>query len=377
MATTRETQRIAQERMVEAITRHTAYLHRLSTGQANKAVAIVNRFGDELARDLSDRLEGLAPAELQAFAAGKYTTSRLKGLRSLINGWAEKLGKQLNEEVLAGLKDLAGNEADYAHRLLQSALENPIAAAPAADAVYAAAMERPALGQFITEMLDDIPVTARKQVYSRIRQGIAQGETNAQVVRALRGTKALRYRDGVFQGARNEVEQVVRTSINHVSNTAYNETWEATGVQEVVDVATLDGRTSKYCASVDGRRHKVGTAHPRPPYHRNCRTMQIPSLAADIMGERPYVRAFKPIGKVPKDQRTKGMVGQVSAKTRYRDWFGRQPASFQKEWLGPTRYQLYKKGEYSIDRFVDPVGKQYTIPELRARDAETFKEIFG
>ena len=109
----------------------------------------------------------------------------------------------------------------------------------------------------------------------------------------------------------------------------------------------------------------------------NCRTVQVPSLAADIMGERPYVRAFKPIGEVPQGQRTKNMVGQVSANTRYRDWFARQPANFQREWLGKTRYQLYKKGKYTIDRFVDPVGRQYTIPELRARDAETFREVFG
>lgn len=377
MTTPKETRRIAQERMVEAISRHMAYLHRLSTGQANKAVAIVNRLGSDLARDVAERLEGLTPAELQAFAAGKYTTTRLKGLRSLINGWAEQLGKQLNEEVLTGLKDLADNETSYAHRLLQSVLENPIAAAPGAGVAYAAAMERPALGQLVTEMLDEIPERTRKQVYSRIRQGIAQGETNGQIVRGLRGTKALRYRDGIFQTTRIAAERVVRTGVNHVSNTAYAETWEATGVEEVVDVATLDGRTSKYCASVDGRRHKVGTAHPRPPYHPNCRTVQIPSLAADIMGERPYVRAFKPVSEIPKDRRSKDMIGQVSTKTRYPDWFSRQPASFQREWLGDTRYKLYKKGDYTIDRFVDPVGRQYSIAELEARDSETFKEVFG
>ena len=377
MATRKETSRIAQERMVEAITRHMAYLHRLSTGQANKAIAIVNRLGSDLARDVADRLEELTPAEMKAFAAGKYTTARLKGLRSVINDWAEQLGKQLNEEVLTGLKDLADNETSYAHRLLQSVLENPIAAAPGAGVAYAAAMERPAMGQLVTEMLDEIPERTRKQVYSRIRQGIAQGETNGQIVRGLRGTKALRYRDGIFQTTRIAAERVVRTGVNHVSNTAYAETWEATGVEEVVDVATLDGRTSKYCASVDGRRHKVGTAHPRPPYHPNCRTVQIPSLAADIMGERPYVRAFKPVSEIPKDRRSKDMIGQVSAKTRYPDWFSRQPASFQREWLGDTRYKLYKKGDYTIDRFVDPVGRQYSIAELEARDSETFKEVFG
>lgn len=377
MASSDEARRIAQARMVEAMSRHVAYLHRLSTGEANKAVAIINKLGGELATDLAERLENLTPAELTAFAAGKYTTSRLKGLRKLINGWAEQLGDRLDQQVLDGLRDIADNEVGFAHSLLQSVMESALPAAPAGAAAFSAAMSQPATGELVADMLAEIPRRVRRQVYSRIRQGISQGETSDQIARALRGTKALRYRDGVFQGTRVEAERVVRTSVNHVSNVAYAETWEAVGVQEVVDVATLDGRISKYCAAADGRRFKVGTVHPRPPYHPNCRTVQIPSLAADIMGERPYVRAFKPIGEVPQGQRTKNMVGQVSAKTRYRDWFARQPASFQREWLGKTRYQLYKKGEYSIDRFVDPVGRQYTIPELRARDAETFREVFG
>lgn len=134
---------------------------------------------------------------------------------------------------------------------------------------------------------------------------------------------------------------------------------------------------SKLCASRDGQRYKVGSNHPTPPAHPNCRSVLSPSFDDDIMGQRPYVRAFKPISQIPKDQRPDDMVGQVSAKTNYAQWFGRQPASFQKEWLGPARYDLYKKGGYKLDRFVDPQGKQYTLAELREKDAQTFRELFG
>lgn len=134
---------------------------------------------------------------------------------------------------------------------------------------------------------------------------------------------------------------------------------------------------SKVCASRDGERYPVGSDHPRPPAHPNCRSVLAPSFGGDIMGQRPYVRAFKPVGKVPKDQRPDDMIGQVSANTNYAKWFARQPAGFQREWLGDTRYKLYKQGNYKLDRFVDPTGRQLTLNELRQRDRETFAEIFG
>ena len=70
-------------------------------------------------------------------------------------------------------------------------------------------------------------------------------------------------------------------------------------------------------------------------------------------------------------------TGHVSATATYSGWFAQQDSMFQREWLGPKRYELYRKGGYSIDRFVDPRGKEYTLEELKKRDAQTFKEVFG
>lgn len=369
--------RIAQQLLVEAAARHTTHLYRVGSAQYNQIRKIIDGLAGELAAELLERLESLTPAEMEAFTAGRYTTSRLKGLRSTINDWAQHLGREVGSTLASGLREVADNEASFAHRLLNSVLAVPVAASVSGTAAFRAAMGRPIMGQLVAEQLADIETRTRKHIYARIRQGISAGETNFQIVRGLRGTKALQYQDGIFQATRVEAERLVRTATNHVSNVAYDETWTAMGVTEVVDVATLDGRTSKYCASIDGRRHQAGTNHPRPPYHYNCRTVQVPSLDADIMGDRPYIRALKPLGQVPKSQRTDDMVGKVSARTTYAEWFARQPASYQREWLGSTRYQLYKKGGYKLERFVDPLGKQYSVRELRLRDAETFKEIFG
>ena len=95
------------------------------------------------------------------------------------------------------------------------------------------------------------------------------------------------------------------------------------------------------------------------------------------MGNRPYVRAFKPVGQIPKDERPADMIGQVSGRTTFASWFDRQPASFQREWLGASRYDLYRQGDYTLDRFIDPTGRKLTLAELRQRDTATFEELFG
>tara|TARA_R100000789_G_scaffold21676_1_gene24501 strand:- start:1406 stop:2542 length:1137 start_codon:yes stop_codon:yes gene_type:complete len=369
--------RAAQQRVVEAIARHTAYLHRAATAQANDISEAVTELGDQLAGMISERLEGLAPAELQAFAQGRYHTDRLKGLKKAIDRWGDELEAKIYQLTLPGFEELAGHEAEYARSLLANSLEDAdLPAAPTAAAAFAAAQGQPIMGELMEDLAAGIPERTRRQVYSTIRQGIAEGQTSQQIVRALRGTRALNYKDGVLQITRTAAERMVRTGRSHVSNVSYEETYRVLGVDEVVWTSTLDGRTTLICSSRDGQRYEVGTDHPRPPAHYQCRSVLAPSFNGDIMGKRPYVRAFKPVGQIPKGDRTKDMVGQVSAKTTYADWFARQPAGFQKEWLGPSRYRLYREGGYKLDRFIDPLGNKLTLEELRQRDRDTFRELF-
>lgn len=368
---------LAQALLIEALTRHDVHLHRVSSATVNRLTeGFDNRTADML-RQLEERLDGLQPAELLALARGRYHTARLKGIKALIDDWA----KAVTSELVTGFKtraaELAGFEVDYMASLIGQVVESAPAVATTGAAVYKAAAATPVLGEFVEQMLADIPANARKRIESTIRQGITDGRTNGEIIKAIRGTPALKYKDGLLQKSRRDLDAIVRTGINHVSASAYNDTYEALGVEEVMDSSTLDGRTTVYCGSIDGRRHKVGTPHPRPPYHVRCRTRQIPVMATLALAKRPFVRAFQPVGQIPKAKRPADMIGQVPASTTFGDWFAKQSAGFQREWLGPTRYALYSKGGYTIDRFVDPLGKELTIEQLRARDAATFKELFG
>ena len=380
----------AQRRVVQAIAQHSAYLYRASTAQVNQLHALIDEMGKQLGAELSDRLENLTPAELAAFTAGRYTTTRLRGVRQAIDGWAETLAERIDRLAQDGFKELAGHEAAYMRDLLAGVIEGNVAAAPSAAAAYAAAKRQPILGEFVEDMLADVPQKTKRQVYATVRQGISDGQTTGEIVRALRGTQALNFKNGILQTTRNDVERIVRTARGHVSNVAFQQTYDALEVTEEVWVAALELRTCRRCAPLDGQRFKRNEPHERPTLHPNCRCIMAPSLDDDIMGQRPYVRAMKvtgqdgnskyrSIGNMTAKQRERAglKVGKVDASTTYDDWFSSQPARFQREWLGDKRYKLYREGGYKLDRFTDPQNREYTLEELAARDRDTWRELFG
>ena len=382
--------RAAQRAIVAALSQHAAYNYRASSAVVNRINKEIDRLARELTVNLADRLEALTQAEMQAFAAGRFTTSRLKALKAELDGWGKALDEAIKSEWDKSALALAGYEAAYVADTMNRALDGLPSAEPKPGTILRTANQTPILGYLVADMVAGIAPNQRERVYATIRQGITEGQPNSQIIRMLRGTPALKYQDGLMQSAKRDVERLVRTARNHVSNVAYEDMYRALGVQTVVWVATLEGRTCAACASMDGKVFKVGEAHRTPPVHPNCRCILAPSLDGGMVGNRPYVRAlkvkkrdgsneFRSIGNMTKNQREAAglKVGQVKASTTFSSWFANQDAAFQREWLGTSRYKLYKEGGMTLDRFVDPTGRQYTLEDLRRRDAETFKAVFG
>ena len=368
------TTRREQALLLEAMVRHDTYLYRYGSSVVNETQAAFKLSSDKMLRQLSEQLDNLSASELTALSRGKYRTKGLKAVRDTLTDWTKTSGQDMVGIFRKRAESLAGAEAGYMADLFDNLIEDAPKVAVEAAALYATAAGTAVTGNFVEEMLEGISVAARRRIDSTIRQGITDGQTNSEIVKAIRGTNALKNKDGVLVTSVNSIDAIVRTSINHVSAVAYNEAYEQLGVTEVMDVSTIDGRTTIQCAGYDGRRHKVGTVHPMPPYHLRCRTRQTPVMASIGLGKRPYVAHFKPLGKVPKGERD---VGQISADTTFPQWFKTQDKAFQEGWLGKSRYELYKSGGYTIDRFVDPLGRELTLDELRLKDRETFKKLFG
>ncbi|WP_426182926.1 minor capsid protein, partial [Pseudomonas sp. TWRC1-2] len=184
----------------------------------------------------------------------------------------------------------------------------------------------------------------RERVTGTIRQGFFEGQTNFQIIRNIRGTKAAGYKDGILATTNRNASTVVHTAIQHVASQARMEVAKANTdiVQEIQMVATLDSKTSQLCRSMDKRKFPVDSG-PRPPFHPNCRTTFILLTKLSAMFAKGATRA------------SVGADGgkQVSADIDYYHWLQQQPASFQDEAIGPMRAKLFREGGLSVERFAE------------------------
>lgn len=360
-----------QDAILSAIAQHSAYSYRLSSGEVNKLITLFNRQSNEMTKELQSLLNELSDAERVALSGGQYTTPLLKEIQGLFATWQSSLAVALPEAFAVSATALAVHEAAFAAKLVGESTK------PNGEKLYKAAKKIPVVGgALLDELFDKIKDDVRLRVEYVIRQGIVDGWTNQQIVQRIKGKKALNYQDGILQQSRSDIDRVVRTSRSHVANTAYMDTYKAVGFTHVKFVATLDGRVSKTCASLDQSMWEIKSPKiRRPPLHPNCRSVLV-GVDADgnLAGKRPFVMDERKVKDIPKDQRD-GIIGQLDANTSFKQFFDKADDFFQREWLGEKRYKLFKDGNYSIDKFVDPLGRQYTLDELKALDAKTFKEL--
>lgn len=79
---------------------------------------------------------------------------------------------------------------------------------------------------------------------------------------------------------------------------------------------------------------------------------------------------------IPGDER-KDLIGQLDANTSFKQFFDKADDFFQREWLAKNAISYSKKRNYSIDKFVDPLGRQYSLAELRVLDEEDLSKELG
>jgi SPP1 gp7 family putative phage head morphogenesis protein len=204
----------------------------------------------------------------------------------------------------------------------------------------------------------------------QVRQGMAAGETNSDIVRRIRGgTKGGEPVRGVMEIARRNAETLVRSSVQAVANRAQIDTYRANGdlVKALVTLVTLDGRTSSTCIARSGLRYTlegkpIGHKVPflgGPPYHPNCRTVMVPQL-----------KSFREIGinvpDVPASTRA-SMDGQVPADISFADWLKTKPAAFQDDLLGAGKARLWREGRIDLADLIDQSGRPLTLKQLEER----------
>ena len=243
-----------------------------------------------------------------------------------------------------------------------------------------------------------------------VQQGFSSGLSIDEIVRQIIGTKANNYRDGIFNTTRNEANNIARTICNGIANSAKMAFYQANDdvITGVEILSTLDGRTCPVCASLDRKRYKMDETPPSLPLHHQCRCVllpvtpasdyadeQRPMANADFMAEakrnysakypdknfddlatstkkKYYYQAMREYEKRTGEPAYEQSDGAVS----FRDYFNEHMTEQQrKDWLGPERYKLWKRGGISLDKFIPPYPqKRMTVEELKKLDKASFEK---
>lgn len=204
---------------------------------------------------------------------------------------------------------------------------------------------------------------------SEMRQGVAAGETNAELIQRVIGSK--KNPGGIMAASRRNAEALVRTSVLQVSNDARLAVYQKNkdvlkGVQQV---STLDDRTTDICIAYDGATWNLDgepinkTDLPfngGPPRHWNCRSVLVPVTKSwSELG----------IGKARELSSSKraSMDGEVAQETKFADWLSRKSESDQNRILGKGKAELWRAGKISLTDLLDQRGNPLTLDELQTR----------
>lgn len=127
------------------------------------------------------------------------------------------------------------------------------------------------------------------------------------------------------------------------------------------------------CAALDGQIFTLDTAPPIP-LHPRCRCVLLPKtptyqeLGLDIDEIQSSYRPYTMRGNKNIDAGGRRKILEVGFHDGdYSTWMAKRPESFQKNVLGPARFELYQSGKIQFNQFVNNVtGELYTLEELKS-----------
>lgn len=392
----------ANEDYLDAALRHQIGVRRYSSGLTKRIAKLLESADADLVKMLRDRLNRLEGKPID------FTSQRWI---ALIRDIREARDSVLNEYRKISRKELsafAALEAAKESSILLSSIPIEMSfAAVSADQLRAIVSSRPFQGRLLREWFKTLQAREASALKQALQLGMAEGQTTDQIVRAVAGTRSKRYTDGVLAITRRDAQAVVRTAVNHVSNTARSYVWEANSsiVSARIWTSTLDGRTSAICQARDGKGTTIAgqplpegvlpliPRNARPPAHINCRSTMVAFIdGIGLVGTRPAVvdirnrrrreidfraqarREGRSIKNIRKEWADKN-IGSVPSKTNYQDFLFRQSKEFQIEVLGPSRTKLFREGKVRLDQFVDRAGNELTLEQLKKTQPEAFKKI--
>lgn len=345
--------------------RHSAHFERLKSGESAKF--------DKFLLDI----DAIIREQLSRIDLTEITRARLEqqilAIDALLNGTFDEYNKVWRESI----NSIASYEAGFEVRALGEFVGNVSFVLPSdaqlSAAVFSAplaSIKGPDAGSLLEPYYRNFSTTEKRRIEGAIRAGYAQGQTTAQVVKTIRGTKAAGYADGILAITARDARTMAHTALQHAAQQARQQVWadNQSVVKKWEFLATLDSRTSTLCRSLDGTQYPLDKG-PKPPLHPGCRSSTVAVL------DKKYDFLSEGATRSARDPKT-GKVKSVDADLTYYDWLKKQPKAFQESILGPTRTKLLRDGGLSSERFAElNLNKNFTpatLAEMREMDSMAF-----
>ena len=369
---------------------------RFSGSLRNFTIELLNATELDLANQIIKRLAGSEERTLS------QNSRRLDLLLKSIKATRIKAWNKIDKEWFSQLIELAKLEPEFLAGALSTV--SPVvmnSVLPSSTLLKSIVTTRPFLGKVLRQWSNKIAIDDITRINDQINIGLVQGESSKQIARRVVGTARLKGSDGVTEITRRNAAAITRTAVIAISNQAKREFYTANSdvLKNEQYVATLDGRTTPICRSLDGKIFKLGEG-PIPPLHFNCRSLRIPVIDGTAIARRPMrrftekqlvrefsskngltgrltsraklPRGFK--GKFDKFARTRmrELTGTTPGKVTYSEFLSRQTVQFQNDVLGITKATLFRKGGLPLDKFVNRQGKELTLNQLARTEKKAF-----
>lgn len=333
----------AEEDIIDGTVANQIALRRFISREQRQMLTLFEKFDRRLAALLRSHIrKGMKVGS----AAYKEMMARIEELRT-------ELMKQASTSIRATLKGVAPVEADKEWAMLfaalglggkqpttpgiQSILDIPFASSAASASI-------------LTDWLRNLKAADFRRIKDNVTQGVKEERTKDEIVAGAVGTRAEDFRDGQVVVTRNNIRTLVATSIVHASMVVREALWVI--IPQVVGemwLSILDRKTSAICRARDNAVTMFGDnpapkgaslldpPGARPPALPNCRS----GMMALIRGMLPDRLTF--------DQ-----------------WLRRRSEAFQNDVLGDAKGEMFRRGEFTLEEFVDNSGKEFTLEQLRA-----------
>lgn len=348
--------------LTEIATRHQIFLERLKTQEARGFSAVLRDIEKGIVEIINDlEVSNLSQLNRRSMNA---TLTKMRRLQT-------KLLNKNQKAFMKTLREISDYEIDFEVRTLTQELEDVLGrkkiATPATEAAFTASVSAPlsANGELLEPFIKRFSESQIQAIDGAVRRAWVEGRTPGQLVQEIRGTRAMKYKNGIIRGLKTrQAEAMARTAIQHIASNGRMAVWERNDsvVKKYKFIATLDSRTTTICRHHDGKEYEFGKG-PRPPLHIGCRSTTTGVLV------KKYDFLSKGATRASK-------TGYVDAKQTYYSWLKQQPPRFQDQALGKTRGKLFRDGGLSAEQFgrlqLDKNFRPMTLEQMKLAEPAIF-----